>query len=490
MKKLIKGVVKTGSGAVGNMLIGMVSIKIMAVMLGPAGTGLFSLIRQLVFTLASLGAGGQTALVQGIASRDGVERDSYVRSVFWLFVLAATISLVTIELFAPSIAMLVFGESTSEFVYLVRWIALPVVLMHAYIYLKGVLNGYRAIGRLALIEMVGPLITLLLVYPVCISVGQGYALAFVLMLSAAQFMMIVVSMATLHKQGWLPTLLIARTIIVERSDFRYFITISGTIFLTSLIATGVLLAVRALIVKNNGLTDAGMFDVAWSLSGSYVMLILASFGTYYAPTLRQTVAIAERTALIRRVLRLSIMLMIPLIVSVVVLKPMLVRLLYSSEYLASLEIVRWMLIGDYLKVTSWVLAITVIVNADMRIYFWTEAFWNLGFLMLAGLSMLYFNEIQGIGIAFIVMYACLVIYYLQYVRRVYELVINRDLLLPWLIGFFVVITASLQNLNRSSVDWPSAVTWIIASFVLVIVLLKKAERVFIFSKLRLKLKVK
>jgi hypothetical protein len=59
---------------------------------------------------------------------------------FWLFTLAATISLVTIELFAEhSYAGI---RCYIKFVYLVRWIV-PVVLMHAYIYFKGVLNGYR-----------------------------------------------------------------------------------------------------------------------------------------------------------------------------------------------------------------------------------------------------------------------------------------------------------------------------------------------------------
>jgi len=490
VQNLIKGVLKTGGGAVGNLLIGMVSIKIMAVMLGPAGTGLFSLIRQTVITFASLGAGGQTALVQGVASRTGAERDSYVRSVFWLFVLAACISTFVIVLFAPLIAMLVFVKSNSEYVHLVRWIALPVLLMHVYIFLKGILNGYRAIGRLALIEIVGPIISLILVYPVCVLVGDGYALAFVWMLSAAQLMMIVASFATLHKQGWLPTLVIDYKKIIERTDFRYFMTISGTTFMTGMIGTITLLGVRTMIVKNYGLSDAGLFDLAWALSGSYVALILASFGTYYAPTLSQTIDKAERAALIRRVIRLSTMLMIPLIVTVVVLKPMLVSLLYSREYMASLEMVRWMLIGDYLKITSWVLAIPAIVNADMKIYFWTETFWYLGFLVLAWFSMVYLGELQGVGIAFIVLYLVLVVYYLQYVRRVCDLRISRDLLIPWLLGFLVVIMVSLQNWNSTSVDWLVASVSIVGSAVLVVVFLKKSEREKIFNWLYVKLRMR
>jgi O-antigen/teichoic acid export membrane protein len=487
MRDLIIGVLKTGSGAIGSLLLGVVSIKIMAVMLGPSGTGLFSVIRQAVITFASLGSGGQTALIQGVASKEGKERDSYIRTTFWLFLLGACFSVVLIQLFAPKIAALVFGKSDESLVQLIRWIALPVFLLHAYIYLKSILNGFRAIGRLAIVEMLGPLFTLALVYPVCIFVGEGYALAFVWMLSTAQLLMISASYFIIFKNKWLSALFVRTEMMVDRADFSYFFTIAGTTFLTAMIGTCTLLAVRTMIASDGGLYKAGLFDLAWSLSGSYIMLLLASFGTYYTPTLSKAVGKIERASLVRRVLRLSTLLMIPMIVSVVVFKPLIVRILYSSEYMASLEMVRWMLIGDYLKITSWILAIPVIVNGDMKIYFWTETFWYVGFLALSAIAIWYFGDLQGIGMAFIVLYFVLVVYYLQYVCRVYEFQLTRDLLLPWLAGFALVILASTQNWNSTTVSWLSSSLWIIGSFWLVIMFLKKSEREMLWHKLRLKL---
>ena len=488
MRNLIIGVLKTGSGAIANLLLGVASIKIMAVMLGPSGTGLFSLIRQAVTTLVSLGSGGQTALIQGVAKKEGAERDSYIRSTFWLFILGAFFTIVLIELFAPKIAILVFSQSDVSLVQLIRWIALPVFLLYAYIYLKSVLNGFRAIGRLAIVEMLGPLVTLMLVYPVCIFVGEGYALAFVWMLGAAQLLMVAVSFLILYKMGWLSALFVRTKTMIDRVDFRYFFTITGTTFLTGMIGTGTLLAVRTMIA-GGGLYQAGFFDLAWSLSGGYVVALLGSFGTYYTPTLSQAVGKIERAALVRRVIRLSTLLMIPMIVSVVMLKPLLVSVLYSNEYIPALKLVRWMLIGDYLKITSWGLATPIIVNSDMKIYFFTESFWYIGFLALSALSILHFGELQGVGVAFIVLYFVLVVYCLQYVRRVYELQLTRDLLLPWLIGFSVVIIASMQNWNSTTMHWTSSLLWIVGSLGLAIAFLKKSEREMILNKLRLILRM-
>ncbi len=488
MRDLIYAVLKTGSGAIGNLLLSVVSMKVMAVMLGPAGTGLFSLIRQAVITLSSLGSGGQTALIQGVASKEGIGRDSYVRTTFWLFVFAAFFSVALIELFAPTIATLVFGTNDSGMIQLIRWMALPVFLLHAYIYLKSVLNGFRAIGRLAFVEMLGPFFTLALVYPVCIFVGDGYALAFIWMLSAAQLLMIVASCLILYKNGWLSTLFDGNAVLLNRADFRYFLTIAGTTFLISMMGSGTLLAVRTMIARDGGLYQAGLFDLAWS-SGSYVMLLLASFGTYYTPTLSQAVGNVARAALVRRIIRLSTLLMIPMIVTVIVLKPLLVQVLYSSEYIDSLEIVRWMLIGDYFKITGWVLATTAIVNNHMKIYFLTEMFWYVGFLVLSALSVLYFSDLQGVGVAFVALYFALVIYYLQYVRKVYDLQITSDLLIPWIIGFVVVVMASIQNWNSLTVNWISSLLWIIGSLWLVFLFLKKTEREIIWNKISQRLRV-
>lgn len=483
MRTLITGIFKTGVGVVANLLIGVISIKIMAVMLGPSGTGFFSLIRQAVITMSSVAAGGQTALVQGVASKEGIAQVNYVRSTFWLFIIGGSLSVILLELFAGNISLVIFGQTDASQILLVRWLALPIFLTFIYIYLKSVLNGYRAIGRLAIVEIIGPLTTLLFVYPACINVSQGYVLSFVWLISAAQILMIVACYRILKSNKWLPSLFAKNKILVEIEDFRYFINITKVTFLTAIISTGSIFAVRAIVANQGGLDQAGFFDLAWTLSGSYVMLILASFGTYYMPTLTQTVGNENRCKLIRQVLKLATLIMIPLIIFVISFKPLLITTLYSVEYITSLKQVRWMLIGDYLKITSWILAIPVIVNSDMKIYFWTEVAWCFGFVILSAISIFYFNSLEGIGVAFIILYLMLVIYYQRYVSKVYGLKLSGELILPWLIGFLFVIIASIHKWNETSVNWLPSVLWIFGSILMSILLLSKKDKKLIFNEL-------
>jgi O-antigen/teichoic acid export membrane protein len=84
MRELVKAVLKTGSGSGGSLLLGVITMKVMPVVLGPSGVGLYSPLRQTMTSTISLGnLGGAAALVQGLASFNGQARDTYLVTTIW-----------------------------------------------------------------------------------------------------------------------------------------------------------------------------------------------------------------------------------------------------------------------------------------------------------------------------------------------------------------------------------------------------------------------
>src|SRR4051812_37929445 len=108
MRKVAMGMLQAGTGQLATLFGGAISVKLLAVMVGPAGVGLFSILRQaqqLLTALASLG--GQNAVIQGIASREGAERNRFTVSVFWIFaVLIICVCLTTLAFAEPLAALL------------------------------------------------------------------------------------------------------------------------------------------------------------------------------------------------------------------------------------------------------------------------------------------------------------------------------------------------------------------------------------------------
>lgn len=482
MRNLITAIIKTGTGSIASLLFSIASMKVLAVYLGPSGVGLFSLVKQTMLTFSSLGFGGQTAIVQGVASKEGREREEYIQTTFWLYLFGAILSVVIIELFPVQIAFYLLGKDDAQTINMIRWIGLPSALLNIYVFLKSLINGYRTIGKLAIMEASGPLIILLFIYPLCIFWGNGSPSSFVWLFSLSQMVMIFIALKICIGNNWLSPIFCMRHIRLTYAAYLYFIRFAGVTIFIALLGTSSILLVRIMVVRHGGLYDAGLFDLAWTLSGSYVMIILGAFGTYYMPALSNSNNLPERQHLIRSVIRLSVLMMTPMIIVVIALKPLLIEALYTKEFLPSLEIVRWMLIADYLKITSWIFAITILASASMkRHYLYAEVFWNLGFILLSALSIFEFEQLQGIGIGIIGLYLCTNVYYLHYIKKNYTVNLSLNLIGPWLLGLAMIVIISWFSWDDQMVKWEMFPFWIIISLIFINSALEKSEKEKIFG---------
>src|SRR5215212_6914796 len=115
MRELLIATFKTGGGTLGRLLFAAIATKIIAVVLGPSGVGLLSLLRQTVDVSNNLGTlGGNNALVQGLASRKGQRRDEYLVTTFWIFVLGLLLIAGVFLVFAPWIALWVLDRNDGQ----------------------------------------------------------------------------------------------------------------------------------------------------------------------------------------------------------------------------------------------------------------------------------------------------------------------------------------------------------------------------------------
>ena len=461
MRELIRALFKTSAGSAASLLFSAVALKIIAATLGPAGTGLFSLLRQIQQTaLAASTAGGQVALVQGAASRRDENRSEYLATILCIFLLGGTSICLALVLFAPLVSARVMNRTDDEAVRLIRWLAVPIFLSVLSGFVIGTLNAYRALGRLAVTQVTAAVGLAAIAYPVALLFQRGHQPALILLLGVSAFASTGLGIVFLSRSGWLAPI-VAQLRHGLRSDAAcQFFAVGGPTIAAMFAATGTQVVLRSAILHAMGLASVGLFDAAWTLSMTYVTLILASFSTYYLPTLSEARDADVRCALMQRTLRVSTLLMVPLVGTVIVLKPLLIDVLYSTEFRPSLNVVRWMLVGDYLKVTSWVLGMPMLAMADMRRFFWTEIAWNLEFLGLAWVSLHFLNSVGGIGFAFLFMYATCLVYMLYYARSRLDFTVDRSTVRTWLLGLVLIVLASWATWSDVRVSAGSVAAWI------------------------------
>lgn len=442
MKELLTAVLQSSGASGAGLLLSIVATKILAVVLGPQGLGLFALIRQTYQTaLITATLNGQAAVVQGIAVRTGMARQDFLATVRWILCLTVVGVALVFVLLPNPIVKLVAGQSGAIPADLVQWLSVPLVFSGAAMYAGAVLNGQRAIGRLALVSVAGAAVGALIAYPVAALVRAGYPGAFLIQLGVPAAAASLLGFWLIARAGWSPGVTTGRWVL-STPMARYFLRLASAMMLTGVLATLIPLAIRALIVRRFALLGVGIFDVAWTISMTYVTLILASFSTYYLPTLSAAAESTRRSDLIRRVFRLETMVLVPLITATITLKPVVVRLLYSADFLAATGIMRWMLIGDYFKVTSWVLAYTMLAFADVRTLLWTELVWSGLNVAGAAFSILALNSLEGVGVTFLAVYALYFGFALLYTRRRNHFSLDRALALHWVLGLAVIVAAS------------------------------------------------
>jgi len=276
-----------GSATVLNLLVWVVAGKVMAVMLGPAGVGLFGLLRQFAQNLNVASTfNGSTAVVQGLASRPEPDRPSYARNVAIIFLgLGLTVGIL-LTAGASWLGSHLLGKELPPG--LLKWMLLPLVGMSLSSFFLGMLNGHRHLKALVVCQALGPLAALALTYPAAVWIRSGHYWAYGLLLGLPPTVIGIAAMVVAIRKGWLTRSPEPQAMGDFSRDFRHFFGLSTALLIGGAASTGLQLFLNSLVVRKLGLAESGQFWVAWSLSMTYVTVLLSSVGAYYLPSLSGT----------------------------------------------------------------------------------------------------------------------------------------------------------------------------------------------------------
>jgi PST family polysaccharide transporter len=447
MKEVVKAAMTTGGAAVLAMLLSAITGKVISVVAGPAGIGLYSLQMQLYATALAFAAfgGGGNAVVQGVASREGEERDRFIVTTGWIHVASAVIVGLLFLLAAPVVLKLLKVEDQTLDMGSVRALAVPIVLGTLVVFLTGLVNGYREIKALARNRVMSSAVIAALAYPAAMILRGGSQLAFVGLIASGLLVQAVGLAVDLARKKLFASAKFLRRDLLVMEPVRHFTKVAGTFLAAGQLAAVGGLLITAAVVARSGLAGAGWLTASLTISTGYLMLVLGSFGTYYAPTVAAAPDIPAVRTVIGDVFRVSLLASVPIIVAIVVLKPMVILLLYTEEFLPTLKVLRWMLIGDFLKIFSWIFAIPLSSRAKLKVYLVSEV------------AMIVLYYLLTIG------YACFLLFHVWYARVLWEFVPTRRDTLVWMLGFAVIIGASWQHWDRQGVRAVDAALWITAA---------------------------
>lgn len=391
-----------GGAQVINIAVGLVKMKIVAVLLGPAGVGLIGLYLNLVQTAsmtASLGLGSagtrQIAAAEGEGGEVAVGRTR--RALFWGTTGLAIGGAAVFWALSGWIAEVVLDDParTSD----VAWLSVAVALTVAAGSQGALLTGLRRVGDLARINILSGIVAAGLGVAALWLWGENGMLALVLVAPAATFLL-----------GHLYVLRLGRPLgptVGLRELIGEWVAMArlGSAFMMSGLVTvlGFMLA-RTLVQRELGAEALGQFQAATAIGTTYLGFVLGAMGTDYYP--RLTAAMKEPAVAVRLIneqTEVALLLCAPVLVAMLGCAPYVTHLLYSAEFGPAVEILRWQLLSDLLKVMSWPLGFVVLAAGAGKTFILTESLGIGVFVVFVWLGLPVLG-ITASGIAFLALY--------------------------------------------------------------------------------------
>src|SRR6266702_3840818 len=398
-----------GGSSVLNIVIGTVRTKAMAMLLGPAGFGLFGIygsIANLSQCLAGMGiySSGVRQIAHAVSSNDNeqIARTSAVLRKTSLILGVLGTALVAI--FSRRISNFTFGNDQHTGAVLLLSLA---VFVHLVSDGQGALiHGMRHIHDLAKMGVLGAIFGTLI----------SLSLVYFLRENGVVPSIVAVALISLSVSWWYSRKIHIQSPSMTASQVKQEVSDLlklGFAFMTSgLMGVGAAYAVRIIVLRYVSAEATGFYQSAWTLGGLYVGFILEAMGADFYP--RLTASARDNAAcnrLVNEQTQVGLLLAGPGVIATLTLAPVVIALFYSAKFSAAVAILRWISLGTILQVITWPMSYMVIAKGKRVIYFGIELAWGLVSIGMAFLCVKAFG-LNGAGIAFFgsnIVYGLLVI---------------------------------------------------------------------------------
>jgi len=373
--------------------------KILAVYVGPTGyaaIGQFQNFVQMATTFA--GSAINTAVIKYTAEYhkdENKQREIWktAGSIVFLFSLIFTF---LILIFQKQLSFYIFQSFKYQLVFV--WFAIFLLFFNFNTLFLAILNGKKEIVKFVVANIAGSLFSLAITSVLAIKYHLYGAL---IALSIYQSIAFFVTLLLCYKADWFKfSYLFGKIDLGITKKFASFLLMA----LVSAICVPLSqMLIRAYLTQEFGLAYAGYWEAMIRLSAAYLMLVTTTLGVYYLPRLSELNNIDE----IKKEVYLGYKFILPLTIlggSVVfMLRDWIIKFLFSSSFLPMQDLFFWQLIGDTLKIGSWILAYLMLSKAMTKLFIITEIIFALSLVALTYICTIFFG-FEGVSIAYLINY--------------------------------------------------------------------------------------
>jgi len=396
---LIKTSVLSAISTIIKVIAGFISIKIVAVYIGPSGLALMGQFQNFIGMMSSVASAGvNSGIVKYTAE---YYEDEQIKQKIWSSALKISLVLIipmaiVIIFLADFISMKLLNTTEYGSIFIV--FAITVVFFVLNGLMTSILNGQKEIKKLTLLNIVGSLFGL----AVTILLVTQYELYGALLAGiVSQSIVFFVTLTFVLKSSWFKLSMFLGSMDKEYRNkllkFSAMALVSATMIPLSHIY------VRDYIGTNIGWDEAGYWQAIWRISETYLMLITTTLSIYYLPKLSSIQDKSELRAELLYGYKIILPIVIMMALGIYLFRDLIISILFTKEFSPMAELFLYQLIGDVIKIAAWLLGYIMVAKAMTRLFIFSEIFFIGSFVGFVVLFVDMYGLI-GVTMAFMVNY--------------------------------------------------------------------------------------
>lgn len=390
------------------MLTGFVSVKVVASIIGPAGVALVGQLNNFATIAMSLSSGGInngiTKYISEFKNDEGKVR-TYLSTALRITVICSLCVGVAMIVLNRLLSRLIL--QTEEYWYVFLIFGFTILLYALNLMLLSVVNGFKEFKKYVKINIANSVVGLCFTLVFVLTLGLPGALVSAV---TYQSVMLFITMWMVRKSSWAAWSNFKERLnrLASKQYFKYTLmtlTTAATLPISQLL-------LRSYVISEISPIEAGWWEAMNRLSNMYLMVITTSFTVYYMPRLSE---LSDKYELRREIFK-AYKLIVPILIVgfalIYLFRHLIIRILFSPEFLPMENLFIWQLIGDFFKICSWLLAFIMVAKAMSKAYIATEIIFALLYIAF-GFVFIRMNGVVGITQAYLlnfVMYMiCMII---------------------------------------------------------------------------------
>lgn len=373
--------------------------KILAVYIGPAGyaaLGQFQNAVQMITTFASGAINTGVTKYTAEYYEDEARQHNVWRTAGTIALVGSLVTAVLISLFNRPLAAWFLKNEDYGSVFL--WFAATLLLFTFNTLLLAILNGKKEIGRYVLANIASSVFALIVTGVMATKFGLYGALVALAIYQSITFF---ITFLLCYNAPWFKIKYLFGG-IEKQAAFN--LGKYAAMALTSAVCVPIShILVRDHLGENFGWDAAGYWEAMWRLSAAYLMLITTTLGVYYLPRLSELKN--SHDIKIEIIQGYKIILPVAVLSSLIIylLRDYIIEVLFTKEFAPMRVLFGWQMLGDSLKIGSWILAYLMVGKAMFKIFIFSEIVFASGFVVLTW-ELTYLIGLEGVAVAHAVNY--------------------------------------------------------------------------------------